>query len=68
MLVEADCFQRAWSALTKRVTTLKHAFGQLVSSTGSDGASFWVSLRQSFDSGKSNGSRPGRPGFAWFAR
>ena len=48
--VEADCLQRAWSALTKRVTRLKHAFGQLVSSTVTDGASFWVSLRQSFDS------------------
>jgi hypothetical protein len=36
--------------LTKRVTTLKDAFGQLVSSTVSDGASLWASLRQSFDS------------------
>ena len=49
-VVEADCLQRAWSALTKRVTTLKDAFGQLVSSTVSDGPSFWSSLRQSFDS------------------
>lgn len=49
-VVEAGCLQRAWSALTKRVTTLKDAFGQLVSSTVSDGASFWASLRQSFDS------------------
>ena len=49
-VVEADCLQRAWSALTKRVTTLKDAFGQLVSSTVSDGASLWASLRQSFDS------------------
>ena len=48
--VEGDCLQRAWSALTKRVTTLKDAFGQLVSSTVSDGASLWASLRQSFDS------------------
>jgi hypothetical protein len=48
--VEAGCLQRAWSALTKRVTTLKDAFGQLVSSSVSDGASFWSSLRQSFDS------------------
>ena len=49
-VVEGGCLQRAWSALTKRVTTLKDAFGQLVSSTVSDGASLWASLRQSFDS------------------
>jgi hypothetical protein len=49
-VVEAGCLQRAWSALTSRVTTLKEAFGQLVSSSVSDGASFWSSLRQSFDS------------------
>jgi len=49
-VVEAGCLQRAWSALTQRITTLKEAFGQLVSSTFSDGPSFWVSLRQSFDS------------------
>lgn len=49
-VVEAGCLQRAWSALTKRVVLLKDAFGQLVSSTVSDGASFWASLRQSFDS------------------
>lgn len=48
--VEAGCFQRAWSALTARVTTLKEAFGQLIESTVSDGASLWSSLRQSFDS------------------
>ena len=49
-VVEAGCLQRAWSALTKRVATLKDAFGQLVSSTVTDGASLWASLRQSFDS------------------
>ncbi|MFO1498508.1 MAG: hypothetical protein U1G07_19725 [Verrucomicrobiota bacterium] len=49
-VVEAGCLQRAWSALTKRVTTLKDTFGQLVSSSVSDGASLWASLRQSFDS------------------
>jgi hypothetical protein len=49
-VVEAGCLQRAWSALTARVTTLKEAFGQLVSSSVSDGASFWSSVRQSFDS------------------
>jgi hypothetical protein len=49
-VVEAGCLQRAWSALTKRVATLKDVFGQRVSSTVSDGASFWVSVRQSFDS------------------
>jgi hypothetical protein len=49
-VVEAGCLQRAWSALTARVTTLKEAFGQLVSSSVSDGASLWASLRQSFDS------------------
>ena len=49
-VVEAGCLQRAWSVLTKRVTTLKDAFGQLVSSTVSDSASLWANLRQSFDS------------------
>jgi hypothetical protein len=48
--VEAGCLQRAWSALTARVSALKEAFGQLVKDTVSDGASFWASLRQSFDS------------------
>lgn len=49
-VVEAGCLQRAWSALTARVATLKEAFGQLVSSSVSDEASFWSNLRQSFDS------------------
>ena len=49
-VVEAGCLQRAWSVLTARVKTLKEAFGQLVWSTVSDGASFWSSLRQSFSS------------------
>jgi hypothetical protein len=49
-VVEAGCLRRAWSALTARVTTLKEAFGQLVSSAVSEGASFWASLRQSFSS------------------
>lgn len=49
-IVEAGCLQRAWSALTKRVASLENAFGQLISNTVSDGASLWVSLRQSFDS------------------
>lgn len=49
-VVEAGCLRRAWSVLTQRVATLKNAFGQLVSSTVSDGASFWASLRRSFDS------------------
>ena len=49
-VVEAGCLQRAWSALTARVTTLKEAFGQLVSSEISEVASLWASLRQSFDS------------------
>jgi hypothetical protein len=48
--VEAGCLQRAWSALSARVATLKDAFGQLVSSTVSDGLSLWRTLRQSFDS------------------
>ncbi len=48
--VEAGCLQRAWSALSKRLPTLKDAFGQLVESWISDGISFWASLRQSFDS------------------
>lgn len=49
-VVEAGCLQRAWSALAARVKTLKEAFGQLVCSTVSEGASLWVNLRQSFDS------------------
>ena len=49
-IVEAGCLQRAWSALAARVNTLKNAFGQLVSSTVSDGLSLWRALRQSFDS------------------
>ncbi len=49
-VVEAGCLQRAWSALTARVTSLREAFGQLVSSTVSDGVSFWASVRQAFDS------------------
>lgn len=48
--VEAGCLRRAWSALTARVATLRDAFGQLVGRTVSEGASFWASLRQSFDS------------------
>ncbi len=48
--VEAGCLQRAWSVLTKRVTTLQDAFGQLVSSEISEVASLWANLRQSFDS------------------
>ncbi len=49
-LVEAGCLQRAWSALTARVTTLQEALGQLVCSTVSEVTLFWVSLRQSLDS------------------
>ena len=44
-VVEAGCLQRAWSALTARVTTLKDAFGQLVCSKVSEAASLWASLR-----------------------
>ena len=49
-VVEAGCLRRAWSVLTARIATLKEVFGQLVSSTVSDGLSLWASLRQSFDS------------------
>jgi hypothetical protein len=45
-VVEAGCLQRAWSALTARVTTLKEAFGQLVCSKISEVAPFWASLRR----------------------
>jgi hypothetical protein len=48
--VEVGCLQRAWSALAARVATLKDAFGQLISSSVSDGLSLWRALRQSFDS------------------
>jgi hypothetical protein len=47
---EADCLQRAWSALTSRVSLLKDTFGQLISTPVSDGISLWRNLRQSFDS------------------
>ena len=47
-VVEAGCLQRAWNALTARVTTLKEAFGQVVCSKISEVTSFWASLRQSF--------------------
>jgi len=49
-LVEAGCLQRAWSALSARVTTLKEAFGQLVEISVSEVATFWASLRRSQDS------------------
>jgi hypothetical protein len=49
-IVEAGCLQRAWSALTARVTTLKEAFGQRVDSTISAGASLWTSLRRAANS------------------
>ena len=49
-VVEAGCLQRAWSALTARVTLLKEAFGQLVWSTVSEGASLWASLRRVLNS------------------
>ena len=49
-VVEAGCLQRAWSALNKRVTTLKDAFGQLVSCEISEVTSLWVSLRRASDS------------------
>ena len=45
-IVEAGCLQRAWSALTARVTTLKEAFGQLIDSKVSEAASLWASLRR----------------------
>ena len=48
--VEAGCLQRAWRALSARVTTLKEAFGQLVDSTVSEVTAFWASLRRSQDS------------------
>jgi len=48
--VEAGCLQRAWSALTARVTTLREAFGQLVSSEISEVTLLWVSLRRNLDS------------------
>ena len=49
-VVEAGCLQRAWSALSARVDTLKDAFGQLICSTVSEVASLWVSLRRAQDS------------------
>ena len=45
-VAEAGCLQRAWSALTARVRTLKDAFGQQVCSKISEVASLWASLRQ----------------------
>jgi len=49
-VVEAGCLQRAWSALTARVTTLKEAFGQLVCSKVSEATSLWASLRRTSNS------------------
>lgn len=49
-ILEAGCLQRAWSALTARVTTLQEAFGQLIDSKVSEVASFWASLRRVWDS------------------
>jgi hypothetical protein len=49
-VAEAGCLQRAWSALTARVTLLQEAFGQLVESTVSEVAPFWASLRRTLDS------------------
>jgi hypothetical protein len=48
--VEKGCLERAWRVFTARVATLKHAFGQLVDSTVSEGLSLWKSLRPSWDS------------------
>ena len=49
-VVEAGCLQRAWSALSARVRTLKEAFGQLVDSKVSEVAWLWASLRRAWDS------------------
>lgn len=49
-VAEAGCLQRAWSSLAARVATLKNAFGQMVSSTVTEAASLWVSLRQTLNS------------------
>jgi hypothetical protein len=49
-IVEAGCLQRAWSALTARVTTLKEAFGQLMESKISEVASLWAGLRRASNS------------------
>ena len=49
-VVEAGCLQRAWSCLATRLITLKSAFGQLVSSTVSEGTSLWGSLRRAENS------------------
>ena len=49
-VAEAGCLQRAWSALSARVNTLKEAFGQLVLSTVSEVTSLWASLRRTQNS------------------
>ena len=49
-LVEAGCLQRAWSALTARVTPLKEAFGQQVCAKISEATSLWASLRRASNS------------------
>lgn len=49
-VVEAGCLQRAWSALSARVTTLKEAFGQLIDNSVSEVTSLWISLRRAQDS------------------
>lgn len=48
--VEAGCLQRAWSAWSARLRILKDAFGQLVKSTVSAAAPFWISARQGLNS------------------
>jgi hypothetical protein len=49
-VAEAGCLQRAWSALSARVNTLKEAFGQLILDSVSEVTSLWVSLRRAQDS------------------
>jgi len=49
-VVEVGCLQRAWSALTARVTILKEAFGQLVDDKVSEVTSLWASLRRTSNS------------------
>jgi hypothetical protein len=48
--LEAGCLQRAWSALSARVTILQEAFGQLIEPSVSKVASLWRSLRLAMDS------------------
>jgi len=44
-VLEAGCLRRAWTRFTTRVSPLKEAFGQLISSVISEAANLWKEMR-----------------------